>query len=91
MPKKEQPMPPTPSNRIRGKVTRMNNIKIIRVTRVHRLIYLRETSLIPQPNNMVNIGRRKRLFICTNLAPIAIYMGIILMSVPFYLICIKHG
>lgn len=85
------PIPLTPREGIRGKITRINNLKVTREIKVDNLMPLRVTNLIPQPNNRVDNPRKKRLLEPINFVPVVNFLAIVLMNVPFYLRCLKYG
>jgi len=86
-----QSIPPTPCEGTRGRVTGTNHIKVSKETKVHYLMPLRVTNLIPQPRKMVDNPSKPRLFIEIKLVYVLEYFPIILTIVPFYLRCSKHG
>jgi len=85
------PIPLTPRKGIRRRVIKSRSFKVIKETRALHPLPFRVLSLIPQPSNRVVNPRKITVFIRKNLVHYATYMVNILMSVLFYLTCIKNG
>jgi len=65
-----QPIPPILRNGIRENVPGARNPKVTKETRVHHLMPLRVTNLLPQSSNKVNNPRKTRLFIQIKILPV---------------------
>jgi len=84
-------IPLTPRKGIRGRVIGTNSLKVIKATRVLNPMPFGVLHVILQPRNRMVNPSKTRVFVRTNLVLVAACMAIILMSVLFYLKCVKYG